>query len=127
MFGRITGQESTTTFPQYVLYFLHGTFKMDLKFDWAQVISSEISHQLSSYQETERFFMATYLVYVVIYNCFVNELSVKKDLDVTVEPIQFWYPTLWKLLLALNHYLLNPYRLCTQWRDHWAMPIDLIE
>ena len=33
-----------TTFPHYVLYFLHGAYNMDLIFDWDQVISSEILH-----------------------------------------------------------------------------------
>ena len=83
-------------FLQYVLYFLHGTINMDFKFDWAQFFSSDISHQLSSYQETERSFMAAYLVYVVIYNSFVNELPTRKDVDVNVEPIQFWYPIVCK-------------------------------
>lgn len=83
-------------FPQYVLYFLYVTFNMDLIFDWDQVISNQISHQLPNYKEIGVFFMAAYLVYVVIYNFFVTELSVRKYLDVTVDPIQFCYPTLWK-------------------------------
>ena len=33
--------------------------------------------------------MEAYLVYVVIHNSIVNELSVKKDFNVTIEPIQF--------------------------------------
>ena len=95
LFALITGQESMTMFRWCVLYFLHGTFNMDFKFDWAQVVSSEISHQLSNYQEIERFFMATYLVYVVIYNFYINELPTTKDVDVNVEIINFWYTTTW--------------------------------
>ena len=77
------------TLPRYVLYFIHGNFEMYLKFDWAKVISSEILHQLSSYQETGIFFMVSYLVYIVIYNCFMNEFPIKKGLDVTIEPMRF--------------------------------------
>ena len=40
--------------------------------------------------------MMAYLVYVMIYNCFMNELLVKRDIDVSHELIQLWYPTLWK-------------------------------
>ena len=39
--------------------------------------------------------MMAYLVYVVIYNYFVNELPIKRDIDVSHEPIQLWYPTMW--------------------------------
>ena len=48
--------------------------------------------------------MTTYLVYVVIYNCFVNELLVKRNIDVSDEPIQFWYPTLWKYKAPFHIY-----------------------
>ena len=44
LFVQITRQESMIDFAWYGLYFLYGTYKMDLKFDWAQNISSEISH-----------------------------------------------------------------------------------
>ena len=40
--------------------------------------------------------MTKYLVYAMFYNCFVNELPVMKYIDVALEPIQFWSPTLWK-------------------------------
>ena len=32
----------------------------------------------------------------MIYNCFVNELPVKKDIDVSTVPVQIFYTTLWK-------------------------------
>ena len=51
---------------------------MNCKFDWAQIISNEVLHQLSNYQQTGRFFMMAYLLYDMIYNCFVNELPVKR-------------------------------------------------
>ena len=69
---------------------------MDWNFDQEQVISNDISHQLASYQQTQKFFMTTYLVYTVIYNYILKELPVKKDIDISQEPIQFWYPMLQK-------------------------------
>ena len=40
--------------------------------------------------------MTTYLVYAVVYNYIVKELPVKRDIEISQEPIQFWYPFLWK-------------------------------
>jgi hypothetical protein len=40
--------------------------------------------------------MAVYLVYAIIYNCSMNELLVRKYIDVAIEPIQLWYPTMWR-------------------------------
>lgn len=83
-------------FPRCVPFVLSGTFRMDWSFDWAQNISNEIAHQLSSYQQTKKFFMMMSLVYVVVYNCIVKELPVKRNIDISQEPIQFWYLMLWK-------------------------------
>ena len=67
-----------------------------LKLIGTKLFQVRISHQLSNYQEIGRFFMVAYIVYATIYNSFVNELSVRKDVDVNVEPIQFWYPMVWR-------------------------------
>lgn len=40
--------------------------------------------------------MKAYLVYVVIYIYFVNDFLVKRGIDISQEPIQFWYPMFWK-------------------------------
>ena len=40
--------------------------------------------------------MEAYLVYVVIYNCILQELEVKRDIAMSQEPIEFWYPMLWR-------------------------------
>ena len=39
--------------------------------------------------------MMTYLVYTIIYNCFMNEFPIKKDVYFSLDPIQLWYTTLW--------------------------------
>ena len=51
--------------------------------------------------------MTTYLLYVVIYNCFVNELLVKRDINISQEPIQFWYPMPWKHKVPYHTYLIH--------------------
>ena len=40
--------------------------------------------------------MTMYLVYDVFYNCIVEEFLVKRDINISQEPIKFWYPMLWK-------------------------------
>lgn len=49
LFTRVIDYESTTYFPRYVLFVIYGTFRMDLSFNWAPIISNEIAHQLSNY------------------------------------------------------------------------------
>lgn len=95
-FTWVTDQESTTYFPQYTLFYLSTTFRMYWNFYQAQIISNEISHQLSNYQQIENFFMITYLIYVVVYNCILKELLVERDIDISQDHIQFRYPMLWK-------------------------------
>ena len=40
--------------------------------------------------------MTLYLVYAIIYNCIVKEFPMKRDIDISQEPIPFLYPKLWK-------------------------------
>ena len=44
LFVQITVQYSKAYFPQYVLFILSSTFRMNWSFYWAQIISNEISH-----------------------------------------------------------------------------------
>ena len=60
LFTRIMGQDTIVQFPRHVIYVICFTFKMDFNFDWAHIISKEISHQLEIYQQTQKFFMAAY-------------------------------------------------------------------
>ena len=40
--------------------------------------------------------MAAYLAYDIVYKCFVNGFTIRKYVDVTVELVQLWCPTLWR-------------------------------
>lgn len=53
----------------------------------------------TNYQITKKkrhVFMTVYPVYAIIYNCIVKELLIKRDVDISQEPIQFLYPMLRK-------------------------------
>jgi hypothetical protein len=55
---------------------------MGIDSDWGQIISIEISHQLEMYQQIQIFFMASYLVYSIIYSYIFEELLARKDMDI---------------------------------------------
>jgi hypothetical protein len=76
-----------------VLYF---SFQKEVIFDWAKIISNEISYQLSNYMKIERFFMTSYLVLVITYCNVFEGLPSKGNVDVENDPAQLWYPVLWK-------------------------------
>ena len=89
LFAWIVGQDYKVYFPWYVIFILCCTYKMGLDFEWAQIISNEISHQWENYQQTEKFFMVAYLVYAIIYNCIFEELPIRTDINISKEPVQF--------------------------------------
>jgi len=103
LFARINGQESVATIPRYVFYVLHQSFHEDVMFDWAHIISSEVSFQLGNFQKTKNFFMTSYLVYAISYYHIFDYLSWERNVDFSKDPVQFWYPTLWKHK-ALYHF-----------------------
>jgi hypothetical protein len=67
LFTKLTGQESTATISRMILYILYFTIKEKAIFDWEKLISIEISSQLSQYKKDKKFFMASYLVFVIAY------------------------------------------------------------
>lgn len=51
--------------------------------------------------------MISYLAYAIIFNCIVKELPVKRDINISQEPIQFWYPMLWKHKASFHRYKIH--------------------
>jgi hypothetical protein len=98
------GQESTTTISRMILYILYFTVKEKAIFDWGKLISIEISSQLSQYKRDKKFFMASYLVFVIAYCCQFPKLSICKRVNCEVDPITFWYQALWRHNTSLHFY-----------------------
>jgi len=89
LFTWLMGQESTSHILGSVLYVLHFSFWKESLFHWAKLISNEIFFQLDNYVKTHRFFMAAYLVLAVSYCNVFEGLSLRSNLDVENEPVQF--------------------------------------
>jgi hypothetical protein len=65
-------------------------------FDWGKIISIEIASRLSHYKKDRKFFMASYLIFVIMhYHQFPN-LTIIKRVNCESDPITFWYQALWR-------------------------------
>lgn len=40
--------------------------------------------------------MLSYLAYVIVCSYVYEDLPPRKDMDISKEPVQFWYPMIWK-------------------------------
>lgn len=67
--------------PRYVLHVIDYSLHKGTVFDWGELISNELSHQLSNFQKTKRIFMASYLIYALISCNTFSNLSPKADVD----------------------------------------------
>jgi hypothetical protein len=102
LFTRITGQESTATISRMILYILYFTVKEQDIFNWGNLISIEISSQLSHYKRDKKLFMASYLVFVIAYCCQFPNLTICRRVNCEVDPVTFWYQALWRHKTSLH-------------------------
>jgi hypothetical protein len=104
LFARITGQESTTIVPKLALYILYFSIHENAIFDWSRIISSELSFHLGNFHKSKRFYMSSYLIFVVTYCHVFKGLPLAKKVNCKFDPVQMWYPALWKQKVAYNFY-----------------------
>jgi hypothetical protein len=107
LFTHVVGKQLTSHIPRSTLYALYFSFQKDAMFDWAEVISNELCFQLSNYLRTERFFMATYLVFAIVYCNVFDSLPIKVSVNIHNEPVQFWHPVLCKHKARFNFYIVQ--------------------
>jgi hypothetical protein len=89
IFLQLMGCEYTSHIPRYVLYVLYFYFQKEVIFEWTEMISNDISYQISNYTKIERFFMTSYLVLVVTYCNVFEGLPSRGNVDVENDPTQF--------------------------------------
>jgi hypothetical protein len=89
-------QESTTTVSRMALYILYFTVNEQAIFYWGKLISHEICSQLSSFKRENKFYMSSYLVFVITHSCRFPQLSLSKNVNWEFDPVTFWYQALWK-------------------------------
>jgi hypothetical protein len=104
MFTRLTGQGSTATISLMILYILYFIVKEHAISDWGKLISIEISSQLSHYKRDKKFFMASYLVFSIVYCCQFPNLTINKRVNCEIDPVTFWYQALWRHKTSLYFY-----------------------
>ena len=85
-----------TYVPKYVLYVLHFSIWMGLIFDWAQIISNKIAHRFSNFVRSNRFFMTSYLIFMLVHCNTFEDLPLKGDVNFEVDLVQCWHLMLFK-------------------------------
>ena len=82
--------------PGYVIYVLYYLVRTGAIFYWVQVILNEISHKLFTFIQTKRFYMTSYLVLALAHCNKFEGMPPKGSVNFEQDPIQFWYPPIWK-------------------------------
>jgi hypothetical protein len=90
--------------PKYIVYILHHSIHENAIIDWARIISNEISFQLGSLRKTKKFYMTSYLVFVIVYCHIFEDFPRVRNVDFKKEPVSFWYPVLWRHKAPYNFY-----------------------
>jgi hypothetical protein len=104
LFARVVGQESTATIPRLALYILHFTIHEKTIFDWEKIISGELSFQLSNFKKNKKFYMSSYLIFTITYCHVFKGLHLSKQVNSKIDPVQMWYPSLWKQKAMYHFY-----------------------
>jgi hypothetical protein len=79
-----------------ILYILYFMVKEHAIFYWGKLISIEISSQLAQNKKEKKYFMSSYLVFVIAHCCEFPRLSICKKVNCEFDSITFWYQSLWR-------------------------------
>jgi hypothetical protein len=104
LFTRVTGQESIITIPHLALHILYFTIHEKEIFDWAKIISIEISSQLTNLKGNKRFYMSSHLIFSITYCHVFKGLSIGRRVDCKIDPVPMWYQDLWRQRVTYNFY-----------------------
>ena len=102
-FTKKIGQESMAMVPKLALYTLFFSIHKNSIFEWERIISSELSFHLGNFHKSKRFYIS-YLIFILTYCHVFKGLPLSKKANCKIDPIQMWYPTLWKKKYAYNFY-----------------------
>jgi hypothetical protein len=73
-------------------------------FYWENIISSELSFQLSNFRKNKKFYMSSYLIFSITYCHVFKGLHLSKQVNCKIDPVQMWYPALWKQKAMYHFY-----------------------
>jgi phosphotransferase system IIB component len=91
LFTRVTGQENIASISHMIIYILYFTVKEHAIFDWGNLISIEISSQLSQNKKDKKLIMSSYLVFVITHCCQFPKLFICKKVNCEFDLVTFWY------------------------------------
>jgi hypothetical protein len=78
-----------------ILYILYFTVKEPTIFDSGKLISIEIASQLSHYKKEIKLFMASYMIFSIVYCCQFPNLTISKRVNHEIDLVTLWYQALW--------------------------------
>jgi hypothetical protein len=87
-----------------ILYILYFTVKEQAIFDSRKLISIQISSQLSHYKKDKKIFMASYLIFAIVYCCQFPNLAIIKRVNHEIDLVTFRYEALWRHKTPLYFY-----------------------
>jgi hypothetical protein len=104
LFSRITGQESTTIVPKLALYILYFSIHENTIFNWPRLFQVSYLFSWEISKIIKKFYMSSYLIFTVTYSHIFNGLPLAKKVNCKFDPMQMWYPVLWKQKGAYHFY-----------------------
>jgi len=83
LFTKVAGQESNATIPRLALYILYFSIHKKTIFDWAKIISSELSFKLLNFRKNKKFICPhiwSFLSHIFMFlkGCIYQNISIAK-------------------------------------------------
>jgi hypothetical protein len=94
-FTRIPGLEPTSKFRSSISYAISEIIEKGIVFDWGEVISEEVSHQLSVFQDKRKMHITSYVIYALVFHHEFTSFPKRPDITPEVEYIQLQHPKFW--------------------------------
>jgi hypothetical protein len=107
LFTRITRQEYTTNISKIGLHIFYFSIHENTIFDLARIIPSELSFQLGNFRKNNKFYMSSYLIFIMTYRHVFNCMSFAKKVNYKFDYVKMRYPVLWKHKVSYHFYEVN--------------------
>jgi hypothetical protein len=99
-------------------------------FDWAKLISNEITTQLSIFNFDIRFYMSSYLIFAIIYCHTFEGLNISQRIKIKVDPVTMWCQALRKQRVRhhfheVYSYLVSKFKKLLFGEDTSQLPLEV--
>jgi hypothetical protein len=76
-------------------------------FDWTNIISNEITAELTNFKIDKRFYMSSYFIFAITYCHTFEGLNISWRVKIKVDPMTMRYQALWRQ--RVNHHFYEVY------------------